>query len=107
MAFFPSPQLLETLEDLESKKLKKFKWHLKHDSLASTADVEKADVFDTVDHMVARCGPEGAMEITLNILRKMNENHLAECLENKLKGNHTCKPNILQILYLSVKHLVD
>uniref|UniRef100_A0A9J7YFC7 Uncharacterized protein n=1 Tax=Cyprinus carpio carpio TaxID=630221 RepID=A0A9J7YFC7_CYPCA len=84
------PQLLETLEDLESKKLKKFKWHLKHDSLASTADVEKADVFDTVDHMVARCGPEGAMEITLNILRKMNENHLAECLENKLKDQQKC-----------------
>ncbi|XP_026095587.1 NACHT, LRR and PYD domains-containing protein 3-like [Carassius auratus] len=83
------PQLLETLEDLESKKLKKFKWHLKHDGLASTADVEKANVFDTVDHMVARCGPEGAMEITLNVLRKMNENHLAEHLENKLKGSVT------------------
>ncbi|KAL0148874.1 hypothetical protein M9458_055883, partial [Cirrhinus mrigala] len=80
-----SPQLLEILEDLDSKKLKKFKWHLRQDGLASTADMEKADVFDTVDHMVARCGQEGAMEITLNVLRKMKENHLAEQLENKLK----------------------
>ncbi|XP_073688831.1 uncharacterized protein [Garra rufa] len=78
-------QLLETLDALDREKLKRFNWHLKHDGLASAADVEETDASDTVDQMVTRCGPEGAIKITLNILKKMKQNHLAEELENKLK----------------------
>ncbi|CAM4571302.1 unnamed protein product [Leuciscus chuanchicus] len=80
-----SQQLLDTLDALDRVKLKRFKWHLKHDGLASTADVEKADVIDTVDQMVACCGPKGAVKITLDILRKMKCTHLAEQLEDKIK----------------------
>ncbi|XP_042592082.1 interferon-induced very large GTPase 1-like [Cyprinus carpio] len=79
--------LLDTLADLVRDKMKTFKWHLKEDHFASAADLEKAeDATDAVDLMVARCGPEGAVNITLAILRKMNENHLAEQLEDEHKG---------------------
>ncbi|XDV26225.1 hypothetical protein PO909_029987 [Leuciscus waleckii] len=83
-------QLQETLEDLSCEKLKKFRWHLQNDGLASTAALEKPNVTDTVDQMVARCGPEGAVKITLDILRKMNENHLAEQLANKFRDQQKC-----------------
>ncbi|XP_051747392.1 NACHT, LRR and PYD domains-containing protein 12-like isoform X2 [Ctenopharyngodon idella] len=83
-------QLLETLEDLDSEKLKKFQWNLKNDGLASTVDLEKADAIDTVNQIVSRCGPEGAVQITLDILRKMKENHLAEQLEDILKDRCKC-----------------
>uniref|UniRef100_A0A673MGC6 Pyrin domain-containing protein n=1 Tax=Sinocyclocheilus rhinocerous TaxID=307959 RepID=A0A673MGC6_9TELE len=79
--------LLDTLEGLDSTKLKKFKWHLKNDGIASVADVEKADATDTVELMVARRGQEGAVKITLDILRKMEENHLAEQLQDKHKAS--------------------
>ncbi|KAF4116604.1 interferon-induced very large GTPase 1-like [Onychostoma macrolepis] len=78
--------LLETLEDLSSDKLKTFKWYLKHDGHASPADVEQADaITDTVDLVLARCGRD-AVKNTLDILRKMKENNLAQELEDKLKG---------------------
>ncbi|ROL53438.1 NACHT, LRR and PYD domains-containing protein 12 [Anabarilius grahami] len=85
-----SEHLLDTLETLDSEKLKRFKWHLKQDAHVSAADLESADVIDTVDLMMACCGPERAVKITLNILRKMRQNHLAEELENEIKDQHTC-----------------
>ncbi|ROL54807.1 hypothetical protein DPX16_23259 [Anabarilius grahami] len=76
-------QLLKALEDLDSKKLQKFKWFLKNNGSVSTSDLEKADTAtDTVDVMVERFEPDGAVKITLDILRKMNENYLAKQLEN-------------------------
>lgn len=78
--------LLETLKDLKSEKLKEFKWYLKKKGIGSTADLEKADVIDTVDLMEAICTPEGAVEVTLEILRMIRENNLAEQLRSKQKG---------------------
>lgn len=78
--------LLETLKNLKSEKLKEFKWYLQKEGIASAADLEKADAIDTVDLMEAFCRPEGAVEVTLEILRKMKENNLAEQLKNKQKG---------------------
>ncbi|XP_067259160.1 guanylate-binding protein 4-like [Chanodichthys erythropterus] len=76
-------QLLKALEDLTRDKLKKFKWYLKNNGSVSTSALEKADTAtDTVDVMVGRFGPDGAVKITLDILGKMNENHLAKQLEN-------------------------
>lgn len=86
-------QLQKTLEDLSCEKLK-FRWHLQNDGLASTAALEKPNVTDTVDQMVARCGPEGAVKITLDILRKVNENHLAEHLVDKFRGKYSWKPKL-------------
>ncbi len=76
-----SEQLLDTLDALDKETLKRFKWHLKQDAHASAADLENADTIDTVDLMMACCGLESAVKITLSILRKMKLNHLAEDLE--------------------------
>ncbi|KAF4118046.1 hypothetical protein G5714_000097 [Onychostoma macrolepis] len=74
--------LLKTLDNLGKEKLDRFKWYLKknHDSI-SVADIENANAFKTVDIMEAQF-TERAVEVTLDILRIMNENHLAEQLED-------------------------
>ncbi len=73
--------LLKTLDNLGKEKLDRFKWHLKknHDSI-SVADIEKANSFNTVDIMEAQF-TLGAVKVTLDILRMMNRNHLAEQLQ--------------------------
>ncbi len=81
-------QLLAALDDLDNDKLKRFQWRLKNYFSVSAADLEKADAPDTVDLMMKCFGPEEAVKITVDILRKMNHNHQAEELENKHKqGN--------------------
>lgn len=83
-----SEQLLVALDELDAEKLKRFKWHFKNYKRIPAADLDKADAPDTVDLMMKRFGPEEAVKITLDILRKMNQNHVAEELENKQKqGN--------------------
>ncbi|XP_051552625.1 NACHT, LRR and PYD domains-containing protein 12-like isoform X2 [Myxocyprinus asiaticus] len=80
------PELLvNSLNELKEEELKKFQWYLKNDGLHSTSELENADVLDTVDKIVACYGLEESVKITVNILRKMKQNHLAEQLENKLK----------------------
>ncbi|XP_051560908.1 NACHT, LRR and PYD domains-containing protein 3-like isoform X2 [Myxocyprinus asiaticus] len=101
--------LLETLDDLDSEKLKKFQWYLKKDGQISTSELENADVCNTVDKMEACYCPEEAVKITVNILKKMNQNHLAEQLVNKHKEQqkssdstekHKKKNKIKEILML-------
>ncbi|XP_051747419.1 NACHT, LRR and PYD domains-containing protein 12-like [Ctenopharyngodon idella] len=78
--------LVESLNELKKAEMKKFQWHLKNDHKhISNSDVENADILDTVDKMVACFGPEEAVKITVDILRKMNQNNLAEQLENNHK----------------------
>ncbi|KAI2665195.1 NLR family CARD domain-containing protein 3 [Labeo rohita] len=77
--------LMNSLMDLVEGDLKKFQWNLKNDEHISNSEMENADIFDTVDKMVARFGPEEAVKISVEILRKMNQNLLAEQLENKHK----------------------
>ncbi|XP_067296743.1 guanylate-binding protein 4-like [Pseudorasbora parva] len=74
--------LLKALEELTTDKLKKFKWFLKSHGTIPAAVLERKDAIETVDVMVEREGPEGAVKITLDILRKMSENNLAKQLEN-------------------------
>ncbi|XDV26132.1 hypothetical protein PO909_029911 [Leuciscus waleckii] len=76
--------LLNSLMDLEQGDLKKFQWHLKNNHIFKS-EMENADRLKTVDKMVEHFGPEEAVEITVEILRKMNQNNLAEQLENKHK----------------------
>ncbi|XP_036419925.1 NACHT, LRR and PYD domains-containing protein 12-like [Colossoma macropomum] len=80
--------LLDTLENLVQDDLKTFQWHLirgvKGFTPIQRALLEKADRPDTVDKMVQRYGL-GAVEITLAILKKINQNHLAEELRTKLE----------------------
>ncbi|XP_056108561.1 NACHT, LRR and PYD domains-containing protein 3-like isoform X2 [Rhinichthys klamathensis goyatoka] len=77
-----SDLVLHTLEDLEERDLKRFKWFLKQDGPVRAGKLEKADVTDIVDIMMEFFGPEEAVKKTLNILRKMNQNRLAEELQN-------------------------
>ncbi|XDV16995.1 hypothetical protein PO909_016463 [Leuciscus waleckii] len=78
--------LVNSLEDLGKGDLKKFQWHLKKDHECILKSVmEKTDVLKTVDKMVDCFGPEETVKITVKILRKMNQNNLAEQLESKHK----------------------
>ncbi|XP_050957958.1 NACHT, LRR and PYD domains-containing protein 6 [Labeo rohita] len=78
-------KLYDTLDDLEEEKLKRFKSYLREDGNIKVSVLEKADATDTVDQMLDRFGPERAVKITLDILKKMNQNHLAKQLENSKK----------------------
>ncbi len=80
--------LVNSLKELEEAYLKEFKWYLKNHECVSKSEMENADRLKTVDTMVACFGPEEAVKITVSILRKMEQNNLAEQLENKHKqGN--------------------
>ncbi|CAM4571275.1 unnamed protein product [Leuciscus chuanchicus] len=77
--------LMNSLMDLVKDDLERFQWHLKNDKHISNSEMENANILKTVDKMAARFGPEEAVKITVEILRKMNQNELAEQLENKHK----------------------
>ncbi|XP_056624739.1 NACHT, LRR and PYD domains-containing protein 3-like [Triplophysa dalaica] len=77
--------LIDSLDDLDKAQLKRFQWHLKNDHKLPASGLEEADVLDTVDKMAERYKQDEAVKITLDILRKMNQNQLAEELENKHK----------------------
>ncbi len=81
--------LLSSLEELVKDDLKRFQWYLVNDhDRISMYEMKDADRLKTVDKMVARFRPEAAVKITVDILRKMKQNHLAEQLEKKHKqGN--------------------
>uniref|UniRef100_A0A8C2DIL4 Uncharacterized protein n=1 Tax=Cyprinus carpio TaxID=7962 RepID=A0A8C2DIL4_CYPCA len=79
--------LVDSLKELVETELKEFHWHLKnaYHKCISKSEIKKADIFDTVEKMVACFGPEEAVKIMVDILRKMNQNDLAEKLENEHK----------------------
>ncbi|XP_039530241.1 NACHT, LRR and PYD domains-containing protein 12-like isoform X6 [Pimephales promelas] len=79
-------QLLNSLKDLTEDHLKEFQWTLENDhECISKSEMENADRLKTVDKMVECFGPEEAVKITVEILRKITQNDLAEQLENKCK----------------------
>ncbi|XP_056624085.1 NACHT, LRR and PYD domains-containing protein 12-like isoform X2 [Triplophysa dalaica] len=80
-----SELLKDSLNELIKDQLKEFRWELKSHYGISASELENADVLDTVDKIVEHHGPEEAVKVTLTIMRKMNQNHLAELLENKHK----------------------
>ncbi|KAK2907329.1 hypothetical protein Q8A67_006314 [Cirrhinus molitorella] len=79
--------LVDSLKELVEAELKEFHWRLKkaYPKCISKSEMEKADIFNTVDKMVACFGPEEAVKVIVEILRKMNQNDLAEQLENEDK----------------------
>ncbi|XP_036416483.1 pyrin-like, partial [Colossoma macropomum] len=86
--------LLNTLQNLLEMDLKSFQWHLINgvDNCIPKGLLEKADRHDTVDQIVQRYGHSEAVEITLDILKKINQNQLAEELMTKLrKGRDRCE----------------
>lgn len=80
--------LMDSLKDLVEE-LEEFQWHLERDhKCISKSEMKNANRLKTVDKMVACFGPQEAVKITVDILRKMNQNQLAEELENEhKKGN--------------------
>ncbi|XP_048056428.1 NACHT, LRR and PYD domains-containing protein 12-like [Megalobrama amblycephala] len=74
--------LHDTLDDLEKDSLRRFRSYLKDDGPIKAGKLENADVTDIVDKMIESFGAEEAVKITLNILHKMNQNRLAEELQN-------------------------
>ncbi|KAA0721628.1 hypothetical protein E1301_Tti024294 [Triplophysa tibetana] len=80
-------ELLEnSLNDLLKDEWTRFLWHLKKHNF-SASKLENANVLETVDMMIDQCKKDGAVELTLTILRKMNKNHQAELLEEKVKSS--------------------
>ncbi|XP_051747522.1 protein NLRC3-like [Ctenopharyngodon idella] len=78
--------LKDSLKNLVKDDLREFQWSLKNDhAYISNSEMANADILDTVDKMVACFGPEEAVKITVEILRKINQNNLAKQLENILK----------------------
>ncbi|KAG1934185.1 NACHT, LRR and PYD domains-containing protein 12-like [Pimephales promelas] len=76
--------LHHTLDDLKKDDLNRFRSYLKHDGSIGAGKLQDADVTDIVDIMMERFEEEEeAVRITLNILRKMNQNQLAEELLDK------------------------
>ncbi|KAL0992567.1 hypothetical protein UPYG_G00095050 [Umbra pygmaea] len=86
----PVPLLLfDTLENLDKTDFKKFQWFLKQPFLDGFTPVpvrrlDDADIQDTVDEMLKAYGRHDAVKITLEILRKLRQNNLAE----RLKRDH-------------------
>ncbi|XP_036418737.1 NACHT, LRR and PYD domains-containing protein 12-like isoform X2 [Colossoma macropomum] len=81
--------LLNVLHNLGEKDLKLFQWKLTNGvegfKSIPKAFLENADRSDTVDKMVASYEISGAVAITLAILKKINQNQLAEELGTNLR----------------------
>ena len=96
MATSNKKQLLKTLEQLGEKELKKFKWFLQNEvpdgfDPIPKNKLENADELDTVDKMVETYGLKGALKITVEILREMNQHDLSELLSKCFLNCMFCK----------------
>uniref|UniRef100_UPI003AAAAF7F NACHT, LRR and PYD domains-containing protein 3-like isoform X1 n=1 Tax=Centroberyx gerrardi TaxID=166262 RepID=UPI003AAAAF7F len=86
--------LLGTLEDLGDEELKSFKWFLQQADILDgfpaipKSRLEKADRQDTVDQMVQTYSPPGALEITVEVLKKINRNDLLQCFSKTSSGTN-------------------
>jgi len=77
--------LLKSLKNLETEELKEFQWYLRNQKQLPASELENADRIKTVDKMVAHFGQEEAVKNTVEILRKISQNNLADQLENDHK----------------------
>ncbi len=92
--------LLNSLKELEESDLKEFQWHLK-DKYLPKSGIEKADILKTVDKMVAHFKEQKAVNITVEILRKLNQNSVVEQLENEYKQG-----NVLFLCFMFLSFLL-
>ncbi|XP_056310630.1 NACHT, LRR and PYD domains-containing protein 12-like [Danio aesculapii] len=100
-------QLLKnSLDELVEDELKDFQWYLTNDHRDfSKAEMENADRRKTVDKMVSCFGPERAVKITVDTLRKIKQNDLADQMENTHKQGaapENCKSSPLD--YTNTSH---
>ncbi|KAM9492161.1 uncharacterized protein ACWYII_004113 [Salvelinus alpinus] len=83
--------LLASLEELTEEQLETFQSHLTRGWLPGFPPIPERHLEntyrqDTVDQMVKRYGPEKAVEITVEILREMNQHDLAKKLQRDHRG---------------------
>ncbi|KAJ8362190.1 hypothetical protein AAFF_G00390700 [Aldrovandia affinis] len=82
--------LLYCLKELVEQEFKEFKWYLSDKVLKDFPPIPKGEVksldkMDAVDVMVKAYCTEGALKISLSILRKMTQQDLAQRLERDLQ----------------------
>ncbi|XP_072566649.1 NLR family CARD domain-containing protein 3-like isoform X7 [Paramormyrops kingsleyae] len=82
--------LLEYLEELDGEELKKFKWKLSHTKYKELkplprGQVKHLDRTDLADTMINSYMEVGALEVTLEILKNMTLNDLAERLKEDMQ----------------------
>ncbi|XP_028990798.2 NACHT, LRR and PYD domains-containing protein 12-like [Betta splendens] len=76
-------KLLHILEDLEGEEFHKFKWCLQqNEKPIKRRRLEKATPCDTVDAMVHKYGPTGAVKMTQKILEEISRNDLVQRLSD-------------------------
>ena len=86
------PQLLlETLEELVSDDFETFRWYLSMNILDGCSPIRKAHLqnasrVQTVSKMIDSYGEESAVNVTVEILRKMSFNSHAENLKSRYTG---------------------
>nr|XP_015195299.1 PREDICTED: nuclear factor 7, brain-like [Lepisosteus oculatus] len=76
--------ILDSLEDLEEKRLKRFKDKLIDKGRGGKfprSEITLCDPIDLATRLVAVCGEHGAVELAIQILREIHENYLALNLE--------------------------
>ncbi|XP_056318471.1 sterile alpha motif domain-containing protein 9 [Danio aesculapii] len=80
--------LLECLDNLISDELKKFKWHLSNGvetfEKVTKSSLENLERCEVVTCLIDQYKESGAPKVTAIILRKMQKNNIANCLEEKL-----------------------
>lgn len=86
--------LLLSFQHLDSGELETFQWYLKGHVLDGFPSIPKSQLENanrqvTVDKMVESYSDEGAVRITLDILRKMSLNNLSENFEKNYKAGNT------------------
>lgn len=83
--------LLETLEDLNSEDFKTFKWRLTHRVLEECTPIPKARLddakrTDTVSALMEHYMEQSAVNVTIEVLKKMKNNLAAEKLRARYAG---------------------
>lgn len=80
---------MKSLKELITHELNEFRWRLKINFNFSASELENANVFNIIDKIVQRYGPDDAVTFTLNILGDMNKNEQAKLLKEEYeKGKH-------------------
>ncbi|XP_042340575.1 pyrin-like [Plectropomus leopardus] len=83
--------ILNTLDELGVDEFKRFRWNLTQPVLDGCqpirkAYLENADRQDTVSRMIDCYGEETAVNMTAEILKRMNHNNAAEKLKSAFEG---------------------
>ncbi|XP_066514615.1 NACHT, LRR and PYD domains-containing protein 3-like [Hoplias malabaricus] len=108
--------LLDILDDLTIDDLTRFQWHLKNGVQGfprmRTAELKNAKTHETVDIMVMYLGKRKAVDITLAVLKMMNQNQLAQELRTKFpdgiqRGNFVEKKDIKRFFLEKLENLFD